>query len=672
MAPPSKKPKLEQKFRPEYTSTWASIVRSKLSDGHARCTTCETDFTIKSGGASDIERHVKTKKHQEADKLRSKNNTVTSYFASTSNPLDEKVMNAEMLWNKFLVEHNLPIAASDHAGPLFKAMFPDSEVAKRFSCGRSKATAINHCLANEISADIVQNMKKNPFSISTDGSNDGGEGQLYPIVVRTFDEEEGKVMTDMVCLKTCEGSSTGENIFKVLDSALKENEVEWGNCLAFACDNASVMTGSNKGVSAFILKENSNVYINGCPCHLLHIAAKTATKELSADVEEQLVDIFFYLDKSSKRKKEFISFQQQCGTSLHAIIKHGATRWLSLQSCVERLIEQWEPLQEFFKADLNALSSKEKDTSKHARLVRVNKFFGNPGSKLYCLFLMENLSVFTSANLMLQKESPQIHRLMGRLDELVTDLIVRFIRSSAIHNSKSIFEVDFNDKKNQLTRKDLVLGSATREYFQLLQKDPSFTSHQEDLFVKEVKAFYCSALKYVIDKFPLQDEFLANAAVIDVSRRLSTKYSMLEYFVRKFPCLLPEEDVKNLHLEFNKFQAEPLSNEIMDEERVDVQWFKIGQITNMDKVLKFPTLSRVMKGLCCLTHSNADTERVFSLVRKNKTDFRATLSTKTLSSLLIQKVHMLSRGTSCYQHSFSSALKKKAKKAYSQSLESSK
>ena len=136
--------------------------------------------------------------------------------------------------------------------------------------------------------------------------------------------------------------------------------------------------------------------------------------------------------------------------------------------------------------------------------------------------------------------------------------------------------------------------------------------------------------------------------------------------------MLPEESVKNLHLEFTKFQAEPLPTEIMEEERVDVQWFRIGQIRNLDNVLKFPNLSRVMKGLCCLTHSNADTERVFSLVRKNKTDFRASLSTKTLSSLLVQKVHMVSRGHACFEHTFSSALKKKAKKAYSQSLQSSK
>ena len=172
-------------------------------------------------------------------------------------------------------------------------------------------------------------------------------------------------MTDMLSLKSCNGASTGENILKVLDCALQESGLKWEDGLTFSCDNASVMTRNNKGVSAFIHKENPDVYLNGCPCHLLHIAAKTATKEFSVDVEEQLVDIFFYLDKSSKQKKRIYHFQQQCGTSFHAIFKHGATRWLSLQACIKRMIEQWKPLQDFCKSKLNALGTKNKETSKH-------------------------------------------------------------------------------------------------------------------------------------------------------------------------------------------------------------------------------------------------------------------------------------------------------------------
>ena len=39
-------------------------------------------------------------------------------------------MKAELQFTNFLIEHNLPLATADHAGPLFRATFPDSKIAK--------------------------------------------------------------------------------------------------------------------------------------------------------------------------------------------------------------------------------------------------------------------------------------------------------------------------------------------------------------------------------------------------------------------------------------------------------------------------------------------------------------------------------------------------------------
>lgn len=123
-------------------------------------------------------------------------------------------------------------------------------------------------------------------------------------VIYLIDEEKGRVTTDLLSVRSCNGSSTGENIFNILDKELKDNNISWNNCVSFACENANVMIGIHKGVGAFIHKENESIYLNCCPCHLLHLTAKSANKELSIDIEEQLMDIYFYLDKSSKRKKK--------------------------------------------------------------------------------------------------------------------------------------------------------------------------------------------------------------------------------------------------------------------------------------------------------------------------------------------------------------------------------
>ena len=82
------------------------------------------------------------------------------------------------------------------------------------------------------------------------------------------------------------------------------------------------MTGVHKGVAAYIHKQNSNVYIMGCPCHLMHLTAQKACKMLSVQVDELLIDIFYYVDKSSKRHQAVRKFQNLCEIEVHKILKH--------------------------------------------------------------------------------------------------------------------------------------------------------------------------------------------------------------------------------------------------------------------------------------------------------------------------------------------------------------
>jgi hypothetical protein len=41
----------------------------------------------------------------------------------------------------FIVHHNLPLATADHLGPLFKDIFPDSQIAKAYACKKQKLLA---------------------------------------------------------------------------------------------------------------------------------------------------------------------------------------------------------------------------------------------------------------------------------------------------------------------------------------------------------------------------------------------------------------------------------------------------------------------------------------------------------------------------------------------------
>ncbi len=73
--------------------------------------------------------------------------------------------------------------------------------------------------------------------------------------------------------------------------------------------------------------------------------------------------------------------------------------------------------------------------------------------------------------------------------------------------------------------------------------------------------------------------------------------------------------------------------------RLDILWHYLSTMKGGDGRLLFPRLSKVAKLVLVIPHSNADEERVFSIVRKNKTPFRPNLSLdKLLPSLLTVKL----------------------------------
>jgi len=84
------------------------------------------------------------------------------------------VFRAEVLCTEFIVEYNLPIACADHAAPLFRKLFPDSAIAKKYWYGRTKTCYVDETLAKFDAQDLVALMKKRVFSIATVGSNDIG------------------------------------------------------------------------------------------------------------------------------------------------------------------------------------------------------------------------------------------------------------------------------------------------------------------------------------------------------------------------------------------------------------------------------------------------------------------------------------------------------------------
>ena len=186
-----------------------------------------------------------------------------------------QVTRAEVKVAILLVKNNVPIALSDELTPLFHDVFPDSEIAKKFSSRHTKtACIINGAIAPRYQQQLVGCMKKDPFALAVDGSNDSGVEKMNPLTVRLFDNTSGTVCTRL--LDMCMSSSaTAEADVSKMDEALSKRGISWQNCVGISLDNTSVNMGCHNSIRTRVQNANTSIYIMGCPCHIVHnIAVK--------------------------------------------------------------------------------------------------------------------------------------------------------------------------------------------------------------------------------------------------------------------------------------------------------------------------------------------------------------------------------------------------------------
>ena len=100
------------------------------------------------------------------------------------------------------------------------------------------------------------------------------------------------------------------------------------------------------------VQDNAKFFISGCPCHLVHIVASHAndafSEVLGLNVESLCIDIFYWFDKSSKRKGKLNEYFQFCDQGYQSVLKHVSVHWLSLEKCMNRILKKFESLKSYF------------------------------------------------------------------------------------------------------------------------------------------------------------------------------------------------------------------------------------------------------------------------------------------------------------------------------------
>ena len=153
---------------------------------------------------------------------------------------------------------------------------------------------------------------------------------------------------------------------------------------------------------------------------------------------------------------------------------------------------------------------------------------------MICKFLVEALEPFDAINTELKSDASKMHVLHQRLEKLIKQLMIKFVQP-AVFQKDGIFSSLKVENLRQSS--DMILGKAALEF--IAQENSKMTESRLCEFYNAARNFYVTSITYLRSKLPLKNDVYAHAAIINPANQLTSQFESLEFFIHRFPVLLP-------------------------------------------------------------------------------------------------------------------------------------
>ena len=182
----------------------------------AVCSICNSSFSVRHGGRSDVNDHVQSKKHKAGITAKSSSSTVNTFFRKHELGSDEhKLAAAEGTFAYHTIQHNHSFRSMDCTSKLVKKMYDP-----KFAMARTKSEAIVvnvlYPYINSIDANDIKDSKF--ISLAVDTSNHNST-KLAPVLIRYFKPSTG-IKTKIIEFSEIEGETSEiicDHVMSVID-----------------------------------------------------------------------------------------------------------------------------------------------------------------------------------------------------------------------------------------------------------------------------------------------------------------------------------------------------------------------------------------------------------------------------------------------------------------------
>ena len=265
---------------------------------------------------------------------------------------------------------------------------PASVEMARIMCGDAVAKKLEMVpLSNDTMKRRIEELSRNvlqqtiatirrceKFSLQLDETTDIGSDAQLMVFVRYFDTND--FVEQFLFCRPLAKNTTGEEIFKKVDSFFEEHQLEWSNCVSVCADGAPAMMGSKKGFMSFVKKKNNNILVVHCLLHRENLATKEIQENL-AIVFKEVVSVVNYIKSRPLNTRLFRALCDEMGAKLSGLLFHSTVRWLSRGKVLERVATLREETHAFLKEQNHELADRFRDDEWIAKLLFLADVFSH-------------------------------------------------------------------------------------------------------------------------------------------------------------------------------------------------------------------------------------------------------------------------------------------------------
>lgn len=576
-------------------------LKSDDNGKNAICTVCDR---VLASNKSELIRHSRTRMHMK------RTGKSCDIPPSVLLPEDEniadlkhvnKVKRAEIKIAAFYAEHNIPFRTVNQLIPLIKEICSDPQVVRDLKLPETESTqTVQNVVGSRESGDnFIRELQTKKFSILIDQRTTVANDKSLCILVKYVSSQSKKCVTQLLESITLDNKGcSADKIYSKFKSCLESKNIPLSNIVGMACDNASVMPGIGDCFISKLKKEVPALVVLKCMCHSSTLIASKACAQLPESCEKLLHSVATYFHEGAKRSTILREFQELFEVESRKILKLSGTRCLILQKCVAKLLDNWDVLKHYFYLE----TVKNNNNSAAA----ISNSLNDCKIKAFMLFLKYSLSSFNDFNTLFQGNKVLLHKLAETSEHLIKQMGHNFLLPHALKN----ISMDIIHHHNFIPLSSIHVGPECEAFLQT--QTGGFIAN----FKSTCLSFYTTAFQEMVEILPYNDEIIRELKFLDASIALSTESRLAFPDLRDVAGYFKISNITAFAYEWRMlpFVFEDDRKSLLAGLEVDDMWKTIFEEKDFNKDPLLPNLETLVQTVLSLPHSNAEAERLFTIV----------------------------------------------------------